>query len=171
MKDESDRYDYDPLTVLVAWGSASLGACFVIFFFLFPLAGSGYDHPWETPIGNNVFLLRTVWCIASYFAAAVFAWLASGLLRRFISAWLFISACGAVIFTFTFWSYAYWNWVQTYQPGSLFRSQLPPPSFDAVLWSAANMSFFYFLLAAMFSFIASLMLLERDREGALHLND
>jgi hypothetical protein len=169
MKDEGNRYNYDPLSVLVAWGSASLGACFLIFIFLFPFSGIFYGHTWQPGVRPSTFLFHTVWCITSYFAAAVFSWLAGDLLRRFIPSWLFISFCGTLIFTFTFWIYAYWDWVQTYQPGSPFQS--PPPSFDAVLWSAAISSLFFFMFAAMFSFIASLIPLERDREGALHLND
>lgn len=169
MKDKSDRFNYDSLSLLVAWGSASLGACFLIFIFLSPFSGIFFGHPWQSGVGSNTFLFHTVWCIVSYFAAAVCAWLAGGLLQRFIPSWLVVSFCGSLIFTFTFSSYGYWDAVQTYQPGSPFRS--PPPSFHAVLWSAAIMSYFYFLSSAMFSFIAAWIPLERDRESALHLND
>ena len=169
MKDESDRFNYDPLPLLVAWGSASLGACSLIFIFLFPFSSIFFGHTWQPGVEPSTFLFHTVWCIASYFVAAVLSWLMGNLLKRFIPAWLVISVCGTLIFTFTFWSYVYWDWVQTYQPGSPFQS--PPLSFDMVLWSAVIMSFPYFVFAAMFSFIASSIPLERDREGALHLND
>jgi hypothetical protein len=169
MKSETDSYE--PSSILIAWGSASFGSCLIIFCYLFPLATNDFDsgHPWARVIGTNTFLFHTVWCIASYFVATALTWLLGDVFRRFIPSWAVISLLGSLLFTFTFWSYGYWNAVQSYRPDSLFHFQPPPPSFETVMWSALIWSFIYSLFAGVSSLCASLI--PRNGENALHLND
>ena len=167
MKSVTDSFE--PSSLLLAWGSASFGACLIIFWFLFPIAGVDSGHPWQTVIGTDTFLFHTVWCIASYFIATALTWLLSNVLRRFIPSWIVISILGSILFTFTFWSYGYWSAVQSYRPDSLFHFQPPPPPFETVMWSALFWSFIYSLFASMFSLCASLI--PRNGESTLHLND
>src|SRR4026207_1055623 len=113
---KSDTDSYEPSSLLVAWGSASFGACLIIFWFLFPLARVDFDsgHPWERVIGTNTFLFHTVWCIASYFVGTALTWFLSNALRRFVPSWIVISVLGSLLFTFTFWSFGYWVAVRSY---------------------------------------------------------
>ena len=168
---KSDTDSYESLSLLIAWGSASFGACLIIFWFLFPLAGVDFDsgHPWERVFGTTTFLFHIVWCTSSYFIATVVTWFLRGVLPRVIPSWTVISILGSFLFTFTFWSYGYWSAVQSYKPDALFHFQQPLPPFETVMWAALIWAFIYSLAAGTLSLCASLF--PRNGDSTLHLND
>jgi hypothetical protein len=168
MRPTSNSFDYEPLTVLIAWGSASFGGVAVIAAILFPFASLYSGYGIEAAIGTNVFLFESAWLIASFFVAMIVVWAGKPILGRFAPPWLVISLLGTLFFILSLWPYAYWQSVKTYELNDPFRSA--PPRFDLWMWNAFTSGFFYFLLASMFSLVASLILKQSKEKTGLHLN-
>ncbi len=168
MRLTSKSFDYEPVTVLVAWGSASVGGVAAIFVILFPFASlySGYGP--EHFIGTNVFLFESSWLIASFLVAMIVVWACRPVCEKFAPPWLVISILGTLFFILSLWPYAYWQNVKSYESNDPFRSA--PPAIEVWMWSAFASGFLYFMVAAMSSFLTSLILKQSQEKLGLHLN-
>lgn len=169
MTPETGEFEYDPVSVLVAWGSAAFGGVGLIFLWLFPFASVNYGYPGQSFIGTTSFLTEAAWCIASFFVAAILILIVKRLFVNLIPAWLVISFLGTLIFVLTLWPYAFWQSVRSYQPGDPFRA--PPAPFDIWMWDAFGSGLFIFLSAATTSFICFLILKDWPEKLELHLDD
>jgi hypothetical protein len=167
MKEES-KNSYSLYNIILVGSFSSIGACLLILLFFYLLISTHSGHHLQSIPTNNDFLIASIWCLASYFLAAVSAVLSKRILQKYIPSWLIISFCGSLIFTFSFWTISHINSVRNYQPDLPFST--PPQQVSQMIWSALIVSCFFFIFAGLSSFAAFHTFPKREKEITLHLN-
>jgi hypothetical protein len=131
MGNDKSENSYTFYAVIIAGSFNSIGACLLIFLFFCLLALSFSEHHSESVPTITNFLVAAIWCLASYFLASVIVFFIKDFLRKYIPSWIVVSAFGSLIFTLSFWTFAYINSVKDYQPDSPFSST--PQQFSQVI--------------------------------------